>query len=206
MTCNRTKQYSEEQRKFIGDNYCYNQSQEIETKDIILGSGLFISTCSILYRSSIMDSSYPDYCLRCHVGDYPLQIFAALKGGVYYFNDAMSVYRVGNTSSWVGKSKKARITEVVIKGMQSEIDMLNGFANDFPSYKDTFEARKLLYVLYSVPNRIRDGFGFQCYCKIFSGIIKNFSLKQKIKFFYRSILSNLFFTFSIICFYDTLYI
>jgi glycosyltransferase involved in cell wall biosynthesis len=192
MTCNRTKQYSEKQHRFIGDNYCYNQSQEVETKDIILGSGLFISTCSILYRCSIMGSYYPDYCLSCHVGDYPLQVFAALKGGVYYFNDAMSVYRVANSSSWVGKSKKAKITEIKLEDMQSEIDMLNGFANDFPLYKETFETRKLLYILYSVPNRMRDRFGFQCYCRRFSDIIENFSVKQKIKFIYRSTIPNLF--------------
>ena len=82
--CNRTKLYSEYRQQYIGENCCYDKSQTIDVRDIILKGGLFISTCSLLYRKSILPTTLPGYWERCHVGDYPLQIHAAMQGKVYY--------------------------------------------------------------------------------------------------------------------------
>ena len=85
MTCNRVKLFSVRKNKMIGEDYCYENDSTIKLKDVIYRTGLFISTCSIVYRKSITDN-YPDYCRKCAVGDYPLQIMAAMKGSIYYFN------------------------------------------------------------------------------------------------------------------------
>lgn len=152
MVCNRTKLYSEKERRFVGDSYCYHVDGFISPKDIILRGGLFISTCSVLYRSSIMQDGYPDYCTKCHVGDYPLQIYAAMKGHVYYFNDLMSVYRIDNSNSWAGQRKQIDI-EKRISTVKSEVQMLKGFANDYPVYENYFKTRMMAYVNLNFPSR-----------------------------------------------------
>ena len=86
MTCSRVKLYSNKLDKCIGECFCYPRSSKVDISDIVKRGGRFISTCSIVYRKSIMEG-YPDYCLNCHVGDYPLQIHAGMKGEVYYLND-----------------------------------------------------------------------------------------------------------------------
>ena len=73
MVCNRTKLYSVRQKKIIGENYCYNKSRVVRPKDIIYRTGLFISTCSVLYRKELRDN-IPDYWAKCVVGDYPSTI------------------------------------------------------------------------------------------------------------------------------------
>ena len=53
-------------------------------EDIVLNGGLYINTVSILFRGDIIRDA-PSFMCNCHVGDYPLQIFMALKVTVFYF-------------------------------------------------------------------------------------------------------------------------
>ena len=140
MVCNRTRLYSEKKGKFIGENYCYDRSQNVEVKDIINRTGLFISTCSVLYRKSVIEN-IPDYWRKCKVGDYPLQIGCAMQGDVYYFNDMMSVYRVANSSSWTGTQQWGKFVMGRIGVIRSEVDMFKGFGNDYPKYKKVFTSK-----------------------------------------------------------------
>ena len=184
MVCNRTKLYSQRQKKYIGENYCYNKSQDIDVKDIILRGGLFISTCSILMRRFVVDDGYPDYFVKCHVGDYPLQILAAMKGNVYYLNDVMSVYRVENSTSWAGKRKTIPVESGIVT-VHSEIDMLNGFSIDYPQYKDIFTLRKAVYINQSLPNRLSSRNDQDEYLKAFEDEIAQYSLIGKIDLWMR---------------------
>lgn len=184
MACNRTKLYSQRQGKYIGENYCYNMSQSVYVKDVVLRGGLFISTCSILTRRAIVIAGYPDYCLKCHVGDYPLQIFAAMKGKVYYFNDVMSVYRVENSTSWVGQ-RKSMSSEVRIASVQSEVNMLKGFAADYPQYKEIFSLRIAAYINRSMPDRLSPRSDQDEYLKTFKHEIAQYSLIGKIDLWMR---------------------
>ena len=83
MTCCRTKLFSEKKKAYIGENYCYHHDRIVKTKDVIYRSGLFISTCSIVYRKEIKDN-YPDYCNKCvmcrHVRQHTPDIFYFRKG------------------------------------------------------------------------------------------------------------------------------
>lgn len=76
----------------------------LKTEDIIEkgGENIYIHTCTMLLRSSIIPE------LRrtinsCSVGDYPLQIMAALKGSIYYLHEKTAYYRYGYPGSWTGK-------------------------------------------------------------------------------------------------------
>ena len=140
LVCNRTKIKSEKYLSFMDDNCCLNNDGVLDAKDVIRKGGLYISTCSLIYRSSLT-SFYPEYCKKCHVGDYPLQILAAMKGSVYYLNDPMSVYRVNNPMSWVGRTASKSIKESYLKGTRTEVDMLKGFATEYTNYRSVFFQR-----------------------------------------------------------------
>ena len=155
MVCNRSKLYSERKKTIIGENYCYNHDRTITTKDVIYRSGLFISTCSVIYRKNLKDN-YPDYCLKCAVGDYPLQIMAAMKGKIYYFNDAMSVYRIQNSNSWMGKQKWHSADERNLRRIDSMINMFKGFSNDYPKYKHYFSNKIAHYLISQSPLRFNN--------------------------------------------------
>lgn len=177
MVCNRTKLYSEKRKKFIGENYCYNNSQVVKAKDIIYRSGLFISTCSILYRKEIKDN-ITEYWARCKVGDYPLQIMCAMKGKVYFFNDIMSVYRVENSNSWMGKQKWGKIDTDRLEVIKSQINMFKGFAKDFPQYKMYFERKIANHINRFIPAK-RPQEEIDQYIGFFRDDIKKYTLIQK---------------------------
>ena len=69
-----------------------------------------------------------------------------MKGKVRYFNEAMGVYRVDNSSSWVGKNTHMGITENRLKGIVSELNMLECFSKDYPRYKKAFTDRITMYL------------------------------------------------------------
>ena len=82
-------------------------------------------TATIVYRKEQM-SEYPPFCLDCHVGDYPLMLWLASRGKVYYISDVMSAYRRGIPSSWTSGYQNASI-EQRLALLQTELDMLDGF-------------------------------------------------------------------------------
>lgn len=139
MVCNRTKLFSLRKNSFIEDNRCYTRSRDIRIKDIIQRGGLFISTCSLLYRKKLRDNS-PLIVRRGPIGDYPLQITLAIYGKCYYMDTTMSVYRVGNEQSRMGIIRTNH-TEKKFLSVISEVEMLQGFASDYPEYNKYFNRR-----------------------------------------------------------------
>lgn len=143
MICSRAKLYSETKRCFIGENLCYYKDRDLRTKDIILKGGLYVPTCSILYRKEVINN-YPIYCEDCNIGDYPLQIMCAMKGKVRYMHHDTCVYRVENPSSWCGKQKSV-LSNGELANKLKEIKMLEGYMNDYPQYKKVFKERIVFF-------------------------------------------------------------
>lgn len=121
----------------------YNEDCTVPINDIIEKGGLWLQTASFIYRTGI-NSDMPECGKKCHVGDYPLIIWCALKGGVYYLSDKMVTYRFGY--GWT-KSFSKRPIEQRIKGWRSEVDMLQGF-DEYSNYQyhESFLNRQKLYV------------------------------------------------------------
>lgn len=183
MVCNRAKLYSERQKKFIGENYCYNKSQVVKTKDVIYRTGVFIPTCSIVHRKTITDV-IPDYWAKCKVGDYPLQIMCAMKGKVYYFNDIMSVYRVQNANSWTGQQKWGKLDKARLEVIKSQIDMFKGFAQDYPKYNKYFKRKIANNINRYVPYKQSEQ-DIEKYLDFFSEDIKRYGWAQKLDLWMR---------------------
>ena len=145
--CSRTRLYSQSKGEFLQrDVCCTDHDEDVPAEDIIRKGGLYLASCSLVYKKEVRGNDYPEYCKKCHVGDYPLQIMCAMKGKVRYFNEAMGVYRVDNSSSWVGKNTHMGITENRLKGIVSELNMLECFSKDYPRYKKAFTDRITMYL------------------------------------------------------------
>ena len=108
----------------------YNENRLAAVEDVILfgldGRGVCFQTATIVYRRSLFtDKSYPKFCSNCHVGDYPLMLWAAMNGGIYYLNKTTAVYRWHSEGSWTKRQQKTPVDKK-IPGWRSEIDMLKG--------------------------------------------------------------------------------
>ena len=185
MVCNRTKLYSVRRKRIVGEDFCDTKDTTLKVKDVIYRTGLFISTCSIVYRNGLLDN-YPDYCKQCLVGDYPLQIMAALKGKIYYFNSPMSVYRMENSNSWMGKQKWNAADEARLKIIKSRITMLSGFSKDYPQYKRLFRNKIADEIRRNVPFRLQHEKEYQRFVTFFKKEISMVGVLWKIDFFLRS--------------------
>lgn len=102
----------------------YEKDADIYPQEMIMGTGSYIQTNTILYRQSILEH-YPEVCRNCHVGDFPLQIWTSLNGKVRYFAEKQTVYRFQANASWTNRQKKLSV-EQLIPGWYSEIKMLQG--------------------------------------------------------------------------------
>lgn len=97
----------------------YSEDTDIPVRDMILGGGDFIQTASLLFRRELMEKDYP----KCCVGDYPLQIFAALNGKVRWFAEKQVVYRFNSVGSWTS-ALRTRPLEQRLPMLVSEFAML----------------------------------------------------------------------------------
>ena len=150
MICSRAKLYSESKKRYIGEQYCRKSDGLLSPTDIINRTGLYIPTCSIIYRPWIKDN-YPNYCTNCNVCDYPLQITAAMKGSVYYFNDVTCVYRVDNAASWYGRQKFNSINPARLKIVRAQVEMFEGFSKDYPEYADIYNDKIAEHICKNMP-------------------------------------------------------
>lgn len=130
----------------------YNSSREIPLKDVIVKSGAWIYTASMLYRWELMQD-YPDYARNCHVGDYPLNIHLALRGKVYFFAEKMVTYRFLTPGSW---SLSTKINESYFNPWYSEIRMLQGYNKDsndrYRKYFQRVMGKMAIFYLRKVPS------------------------------------------------------
>ena len=53
MSCSRSLLYSEKDKRMVGERYCYNSTRDIKPKDVVNRTGVFISTCTIVYRKTM---------------------------------------------------------------------------------------------------------------------------------------------------------
>ena len=187
MVCCRTKRYSVANNYFLDDNRCYSESSFLRVEDIILKGGLYVSFCGVVFRKCVKDN-YPNYCVKCHVGDYPLAIMCAMKGRVYYIDIPMAVYRTNNPQSWVGRQKESRLSEKRLNGIVSEVKMLEGFKNDYSAYSEAFNKRLYTFILSNIPYWKKDPIGYVKFYRALKEELKIFSfgmqVRMKVKYFY----------------------
>ncbi|MBR6421328.1 glycosyltransferase [bacterium] len=70
----------------------------LRTDEVITGGGDYLATNSLFFRKSLLDNT-PEY-VKVSALDYMLQIYGSCRGGIYYLDEVMSVYRVNVKNSW----------------------------------------------------------------------------------------------------------
>lgn len=86
--------------KIIKNDKISDEPRDLTTEEVILGSGGYLATCSLVYDRSKLNDRIPQWRKNANVGDYPLQIQGTLEGKLHYFPDTMCVYRYGCPGSW----------------------------------------------------------------------------------------------------------
>ena len=80
------------------------QDRLLTAKEVIRGGGGFVATASLFYRGDLFNN--PPSFRNILSLDYTMQILGSLKGGIFYFGDVMSVYRVQVPGSWTACMSK----------------------------------------------------------------------------------------------------
>lgn len=98
----------------------------LSTKEVILGDGYFIRTCTLMVKRDVLLHP-PPWLVNAPVGDYPLVLYASQLGEIGYIDRVMSTYRTNVSHSWIDRmGKQSSVTEKLALAYQFH-EMFNGF-------------------------------------------------------------------------------
>ncbi|MFC6039446.1 glycosyltransferase [Paenisporosarcina macmurdoensis] len=124
----------------------YKSNKIAPIEDLIFGGGGFCPTPSLLFPRKLMDN-LPDFYLNAHIGDYPMQLYLASKGYVYFMNENMAVYRSGVEGSWTNRLNNiANVRGNIIRVNEDVIQLLDGF-NSYTNKKNSNVVEKVIQKL-----------------------------------------------------------
>lgn len=82
------------------------QTGRVDMKELIYQKSLLLPTASIMIRNEYMYMT--GFFNECSVRDYPLKLYVASNGYIYYIDEVMSVYRYMAKGSWSANTYKDR--------------------------------------------------------------------------------------------------
>lgn len=89
----------EEAGQIVEEFIPYKRPKTVPIRDVIVVGGWLCPSASCVFKTEHLHR-LPEYYLAADVADYPMQIYMATCGKVYYTPDIMSVYRRGHAGSW----------------------------------------------------------------------------------------------------------
>lgn len=120
-----------ESRTIVSEIRSSDGNSIIGPEEVIFAGGAAFATNSLLFPRTLLENvTY--FNMGIEVRDYPLVIYLALKGTVYYIDEIMSVYRVGVKGSWT--NRKFSETNKKIEHYREISDMLDE-VNRYSNYK-----------------------------------------------------------------------
>lgn len=128
-------------KKILQYNRPSKQSKYFTPEEIIEGGGGLFITNSMFFRTEL-SMFKPKFYENATVSDYPLAIYLSLVGDVYYMDENMSAYRVGDSTSWTGKNL-ANFHKTIqhYKEISLMLDELNQYTNF--QYDTAIDRRKI---------------------------------------------------------------
>lgn len=113
---------------FQGNKHINNLCPSITTRvltvaDVIYGGGGYLATASLLYRKSLYEMKYK--FREILYLDYSLQILGALRGGIFFIEDYMSVYNFCTPNSWTLRNSNSNKQLEINKKIESMLTILN---------------------------------------------------------------------------------
>lgn len=169
-------------------------SKDLYIEDIIMEGGAYICTPSILIRTNIVkELNYKNREKSLHVGDYPLQIYAAYKGKVRMLKDISAIYRYLSVGSWNERNlcKKDDIfrQSIILLGTMNEFTenkynklfKKKNILLNYNYYINKSPIREWIYLL-SSPRIIFSNFNIKMIVySLLPNLIKSMLLKFKVK-------------------------
>ncbi len=154
----------------------------IPVEDVIAGGGEYVATNSLFYRAELLTRE-PRF-REFYTIDYSLQIYGALRGGMLYLNDEMSVYRFMVPGSWTERRcQSAERTERTLAKLDKMLALLD---EDTEGLYDRVIHRKSLEL------EMRQLMLQERHKEVLSGkyreVWKAYPLKQKAKLFVKAYL------------------
>jgi len=116
----------------------FRSSRLVPIEDLIKGGGRFLGTNSTVYRRELMNTP-PDFYLNAPVGDFPLVLYLATQGEVYYMDEIMSAYRTGVPGSWTSRMLTSN-QQQLLRVRHGMLQMIDAF-DEFTGYKYTDSVR-----------------------------------------------------------------
>ena len=113
------------------------RDETLQLRDIAQDGGTCFRLASMMYRREFCFLP-PEFLIS--VGDYPMAVYLALVGKIYYFKDCMHVYRFGVPGSWTANNWWNTEKRIALK--KEVNDMLRG--------ADRFSGRKYHKLFQSV--------------------------------------------------------
>ena len=113
----------------------------LPAKKVILGGGNYVETSSIMCRAEACMRRTPFRDVL--VNDYTLQIQGALRGGMVWLTDCMSVYRKMVPGSWSARHSGRDARRPDRKRTMQMLDVLDNYTEG--KYSRTISTRKALY-------------------------------------------------------------
>jgi len=105
------------------------QDRSFTVEECILGGGSMFATDSMFFPTRLTQN-LPVFFMESPVGDFPLAIYLALCGEVYYMDRCMSVYRISVRDSWKDKIRRsARIKLEHNDAMRKMMDQVNAYTD-----------------------------------------------------------------------------
>lgn len=120
----------------------------IDKKAILRRDSPIYHTSSLMYRRSVLDK-LPRFCnISKSIGDYPMGLFLALTGDIFFLNRTMSVYRLYTETSWSLKHKKSKDKSKFASEMLEILKEADCFSNHRFSEEFRKPILELKYVLW----------------------------------------------------------
>lgn len=147
------------------------------TSEVIIGDGDFCPTASLMFKKEILDKLPDWYFTIAPVGDYYLQIFGSISGGLLYINKLMSAYRTHDDNwSATQKNYKDRLN-FLIKNFNTTHLLNQSLALKFESQIECIQRK---YIFNICLNKIIPPYERRIYFRKYSSLLSTF---QKIKFY-----------------------
>ncbi len=120
----------------VGNDIRFDSLKEVTVDEIIRGGGYYCATASLVVKRSVA-LEYPKFREIANVGDYPLQILAAIRGKVYYLPHIMGCYRKNHPNSWSTNFRNSK-TNTRVNYFNKEIEWLSELNKETKGrYKDS---------------------------------------------------------------------
>jgi len=122
-------------------DWVYAGRQLFQIKDILeSATGTFAPTASYMIRRNVIDLLPEWFFARAPVGDFFLEMYAAKKGGAFYLDTPMSVYRTLSDGSWhINTYGNDDVFQKFLKAMLEAIALMEP---DFPGAEESFRWKR----------------------------------------------------------------